>query len=210
MKTEKSSFIAAVLFAISFNTAVYAQSRIDALISKCENLESVDMEVIKQKSKESKTERKIINLKIKDNQKLVGDFLAAFKKDESNADRTVSQKRGVKEMMNFQFGETMYSITTRDGKDAIITVDNSPILRKARAISEKALEKVRNLNLDSIIDANTKQIKIDSMVSHSYQKLRRIDWDSVASRFATRMDSAAVKFGADWEDFYWDSRFRWR
>jgi hypothetical protein len=124
MKTKHLMAIAILLIAGSFSIDAVAQTNISALIKKCENNESVDMNVVRKKNKETnQLEREVISLTIRDNEALVKEFIAAFKADEKDAEEVMEHRRGGGEQSSimYRFENVSYSLNTNDNGNATIS-----------------------------------------------------------------------------------------
>jgi len=211
MKTKRNVLLAIVLIIGTFCNFTYAQSHIDAVIKKCETLESIEMNVVKNKREGNNEEH--ISIRISNNPKLVEEFLNAFNKDGANADQSTTRRKDNREFIEYRFNKSVYSITVQNKKDARVLYYNSPRARIAYGVS-RPIEGLKRLNIDSTFTVLSKtnwdsimaiqSIKIDSLAKHSLKTIKAINWDSIASNFAKQMDSAAAKWGSDWEDFYWE------
>jgi glycine cleavage system regulatory protein len=72
-----------------------AQENLDALIKKCETIESIDINVVRTRNSQTKElETKAVTITIKENPALINEFLAAFKKDEINATMVTEDRKG--------------------------------------------------------------------------------------------------------------------
>lgn len=112
-----------------FSMGISAQTHLDALIKKCEKLESTDMEVIKNKQKTEKdVETKTVRIRITNDKKLVNEFLDAFKKDASDAKQAMFRKKETSGEVNYfqcRFSKQTYTITVNESENATVTVGNS-------------------------------------------------------------------------------------
>jgi len=90
-----------------------AQETIQALLKKCENMDSVTVSVIRDKDKETgKITRDLTNVSFKTNSNpaLEKEFLAAFQKEEDKADRVSKNiSNGKTTSMLFVFGELQFN-----------------------------------------------------------------------------------------------------
>ena len=93
---KKNGWIMILLLIMgSFSMELMAQRNLEALVKKCETMESVNMNIVRIKDpKTKKMEREIISFTICENQALVNEFVAAFKKDEEKAIRAQEQREG--------------------------------------------------------------------------------------------------------------------
>jgi len=112
---KRIGFIMTLFFIVSsFTARLAAQENLDALVKKCETMDSVDINYVRAKDeKTKKLETKIINITIKNNQALINQFLEAFKKDEINANNVIEDKKGGRIISLFyQFADDTYSFTS--------------------------------------------------------------------------------------------------
>ena len=104
-----------VLFLIagSFSIEMIAQENIQAVIKKCESIESVEMSVIKSRNAQTnKIERVITSISFSSNPSLLNEFLAAFKKDEEKASKVIENKVNGKLVPSFyRFKGVAYSFS---------------------------------------------------------------------------------------------------
>jgi hypothetical protein len=177
-----------------------AQKNIEAMIQKCETSPSVNMEVIKKKNPDGKTQDiKIMSIWINSDKKLVDDFFSAFKKDEVDADDVTTRKEKGKEVsMTLKFSNTSYYIRIQDEKNASIKIrNNSNSFDFSNNFDwDKVKFDLENLNIDWQEQSKKwepfmkeHQEKIDSLVKISASKVKSINWDSVASEAINNMDS---------------------
>jgi hypothetical protein len=130
MKT-KSVFVAVLLIVMgSFSMKIGAQENLAAMVKKCETMESVDMNVVRQRNPQTKkTESIITSITIKSNPTLVNDFLTAFQKDESKAYQVVERKQGGKIIPSFyQFAGVSYSFSMQGEGNATVTEIREPAI----------------------------------------------------------------------------------
>jgi hypothetical protein len=142
MKTKKARFFMLSLAFAGFSLGMSAQVHLDALIKRCETLESVDMEMVKNKGKFDKNvETKTVNIRITNNKKLVYEFLDAFKKDSPNAEQAMFRKKKESGEINYyqsQFPKQTYTIVVKEAGNANITVGN-PLRFQAKRSSTDSL-----------------------------------------------------------------------
>ncbi|MDR2621288.1 MAG: DUF5024 domain-containing protein [Dysgonamonadaceae bacterium] len=224
MKTKNVRLLMLCLFFPGFSFGISAQTHLDALIKKCETLESVDMEVVKNKRRTDKdVELKTVNIRIKKDKKLVSEFLNAFKKDADNAEQTMFRKRKGSNEINYyqcRFLNQTYTIVVKEAGDANVTVGNGGLLhfeplyrQKEREEQHKELTKQHQermkqykeqmkqyklKNLDSIF--SKQNIIADSLILKSSTYFNSINWDSITSKFGKDVDSLALKLGVGWNE----------
>jgi len=125
---KKNVWIMVLFFLMSsFSMNLVAQENLDALVKKCETMTSVEMNyVYKKNSKTQKFEPAVITIMIsKDkDQKLIDEFLAAFKKDEENAAQLIESKKGGQRTSVFcEFKNVSYSFSLgQEDRSASISV----------------------------------------------------------------------------------------
>jgi hypothetical protein len=128
MKTKVLA-LAIIMAATSLTTSASAQDRILALFKKCETLDNVDMNVIRER-KDGKLADEIVNIRIAGNEALVNEFLAAFKAEEPNMISVIEKKVSGKLVPNMmEFESCTISFNLRDKANANI----SKILESRRA-----------------------------------------------------------------------------
>ncbi|GHT26411.1 hypothetical protein FACS189432_00770 [Bacteroidia bacterium] len=109
---RKNVWIATILLVISsFSVEITAQEHIAALVKKCETIDSVEINVIREKNaKTSDLQAISAAIRIHSNPDLIKEFLEAFQKDERKATETVAQKQEGKIYLNYKFGDIFYSL----------------------------------------------------------------------------------------------------
>jgi hypothetical protein len=121
MKTKVLA-LAVVMALTSLVSTVSAQERIYALFKKCETMENVEMNVIREKNSEGKLAPSITTVRIRDNEALVNEFLAAFKAEEPNITSIIENKRSGKLMPTLiKFDSITFSIHINDKANATIS-----------------------------------------------------------------------------------------
>ncbi|MDR1813575.1 MAG: DUF5024 domain-containing protein [Tannerella sp.] len=204
MKTKM--FLILIISGLSI-AAINAQTHIEALIKKCETMENVDMEVIKRKNKEAKEKETVaVRIEIRDNRKLIDDFIDAFRKDESDADQITTRKRSNDELYVYQYGNMQYTLRIKEKTNAQVRVTSGRNYYVSMINSAPAMDSVvvqlKRIKWDSIVSAQ--RMAADSIIHISAQKIRSVNWDSIAKVFAIGMDSVATKFNFEWEPYYFD------
>jgi hypothetical protein len=133
MKT-KHVVTAILLLAGSLMSHLSAQETLKALVKKCETLDAVEMHIIKNRNKETKElTRSVVTITIRNNEALVNEFIAAFKKDEDSATQVTERKQNGGKIVPFMyvFEDTQYSFNYTGKGNAIINVsvrNNSPLM----------------------------------------------------------------------------------
>jgi site-specific DNA-adenine methylase len=99
----------ALLFIVSsFSMKLSAQENLNALVKKCETMESVFINVVRTKNPQTKKiEKEIISINICKNPTLINEFVAAFKKDEEKATKVIESKNGGRTI------SLLYEVTTQ-------------------------------------------------------------------------------------------------
>ena len=124
MKTK--SLIVTVIFLVAgnFSMDLFAQESLKALVQKCENMENVNINVVRKRNTETrKLERQITTVSFGDNQALVNEFIAAFDKEKEKADQEIENRSGGKiTNIFYRFGDVSYSFSQGDDGSASITV----------------------------------------------------------------------------------------
>jgi len=121
----KRFFIAALLLLAGSITAnLYAQATIDALVKKCENMNTVDVNTVMKKDTDTKKlVKSVVNIVIKNDAALVKELRSAFEKDRDAADEGTETKREGKLVRLFlRFGNKNYSFTAKDDSNASLSV----------------------------------------------------------------------------------------
>jgi len=128
MKAKNIILIASILFIGSLFNDLSAQQNLEALVKKCETMESVSMTVIRNKDSDKKVAQIITSIDIKSDPQLVNEFIEAFKKDEPNSTQSIDGKDGSRIVPQYySFGNVSYSFSSKNGEKASISViDNDP------------------------------------------------------------------------------------
>jgi hypothetical protein len=122
-----------MLLAEFFSAEAYAQEAIKALIKKCETMETVDINIVLRRNKDTKKViRSVITLQIKSNPALVKEFQDAFQKVSGNdfsksqdaPDREIITRRGGKIVnLMYTYGNVSYDFTVEpNGQNARVGV----------------------------------------------------------------------------------------
>lgn len=125
MKANRLLVIAILIAAGSLH--VSAQENLKALIQKCEKMESVNINIIRNRDEETKKlTRTITNISFRNNEALLNEFITAFEKDREMADQEIENKSGGKiKNIFYRFGNTNYSFSVgEDGSASISVIDN--------------------------------------------------------------------------------------
>jgi hypothetical protein len=134
--------MAALVVAGSFSIEASAQRHLKALIKKCETIDAVDMNIVRDRDKETNQwKNQITSLTIKDNEALVNEFIAAFKADADSALQIIENKQNGKMVPSlYTFEEENYSFNLKDKAHASVTVVPQNEFRfkdKIRTIKDK-------------------------------------------------------------------------
>lgn len=127
MKTKHVFIVALLLLIGNFSFELMAQETLKALFKKCETLDNVDMNIVRQRNPETKAVSQVItSVTIKDNPTLVKEFEEAFRKDEPNATQVIENKKNGKLRPSFyQFGRVSFSYSeSSSGKVSITMIEN--------------------------------------------------------------------------------------
>ncbi len=94
MKTVKMLLVAMLFIIGSLTNESAAQNTLRALMKKCETIDNIDVNVVRQKNKETlKVTQIITTVQIPASDKMVDEFIAAFEKDEPSAYQVISSKK---------------------------------------------------------------------------------------------------------------------
>lgn len=127
MKTSRLFAVAILLIAGSLSINVSAQEALKAVVKKCETMESVSINIVRNKDKGTKElTRSIINISFSNNEALVKEFVAAFNKDREQADQEIENRENGKiNRLMLKFGNTRYSFSQEDtGSGSISVIEN--------------------------------------------------------------------------------------
>ncbi|MDH6306505.1 putative membrane-anchored protein [Parabacteroides sp. PF5-5] len=128
MKTKRLIVVAILLIAGSLSTELFAQDAIKALVQKCENMENVNVNIVRNRNKETrKVERTITSISFSNNEALVNEFIAAFNKDKEMTDQEIENRsNGKVNNIFYRFGNTSYSFTQgEEGSGSISIIERS-------------------------------------------------------------------------------------
>jgi hypothetical protein len=153
MKTKSKVIVALALIVASFATGANAQeSVIKALVKKCETMESVDVNTIRSRDRETKElTKELISISIKSNPALVKEFQDAFQnayekefsKNKDAAEQEIITRRGGKIVnLVYKFGNISYHFSTKNEGDASVMIQTNP----GRG---NRTDRIRNRNSDS-------------------------------------------------------------
>ncbi len=93
MKAKKTILLCVILLLGGLTEGLKAQENLNALMKKCENMDTIDMNVIYNKNRETKKTEKIIKtVTFSNNQKLLDEFVTAFEKDKDAAYKIIDDK----------------------------------------------------------------------------------------------------------------------
>jgi len=127
MKTNRLFITVVIILVGSFFVNISAQDALKAIAKKCENMENVDISVVRTREKDTKkVNRYIMNVDFNDNESLKKEILMAFDKDRSNADHEVEgRKNGRGRELMLRFGSSTYSYSERlDGRVSFSVIED--------------------------------------------------------------------------------------
>ena len=125
MKT-RNLMVAVLLTAGSFTMSSFAQDNIKALIQKCENMDDVEANIIRNKDGKKHSFRTSIELTLNYTPALEKELVDAFHKDEDKATRVMESKKGGKMtdmMYEFENGKVRYTFNTDNNKIQIMVIE---------------------------------------------------------------------------------------
>ncbi len=125
MKKKSLILIAIMLIAGSISTEVFAQEAIKALVKKCENMQNVNINIVRSRNKDTKKlERVVKNISFSNDKILADEFIAAFEKDREMADKEIeNMSNGKLDNLFYRFGNSSYSFSyDKEGGSVSITV----------------------------------------------------------------------------------------
>ena len=126
MKAKKTILLCVILLLGGLTEGLKAQENLNALMKKCENMDTIDMNVIYNKNRETKKTEKIIKtVTFSNNQKLLDEFVAAFEKDKDAAYKIIDDKKSGKLLPSFYrfgSGKTDISYSLSVSKSGKVTV----------------------------------------------------------------------------------------
>ncbi|MDR2764479.1 MAG: DUF5024 domain-containing protein [Tannerella sp.] len=118
--------VVAFLLAGSVQMDLAAQETIEALVKKCENLNGVKVNIVRNRHPETKeVTRSImsITIPVQSNQELVDDFVMAFQKEKENAEQEMENKENGKWInLFYRFEKKSYSLMRDDGGNVIVNI----------------------------------------------------------------------------------------
>lgn len=122
MKTNRLIAAVILLAAGSMTMHVSAQEAIKAIIKKCESMENVNMNTVRNKdSQTKKLTRSIVNINFSNNEALAKEVIAAFNKDREAADQEMENRQNGKvNNLMLKFGDTRYSFS--QGKEGHVSI----------------------------------------------------------------------------------------
>jgi len=124
MKTKNLFIIILLLIVGGISMEISAQANLEAVVKKCESLESVNMTIVKNRNPNTKKMSNVItSISIKSDPALVNEFLEAFKKDEPNATQVIDSKKNGKIIPEYySFGEISYSFSMKENGNASVSI----------------------------------------------------------------------------------------
>jgi hypothetical protein len=124
MKTRSLIAAAILLITGSLTADLFAQETLKALVKKCENMDNIDINIVRDRNKETREiQRVITSISFSGNQALANDFIAAFDKDKGTADQEIENKSNGKiTNIFYRFGDISYSFSQDDDGSISISV----------------------------------------------------------------------------------------
>jgi hypothetical protein len=136
MKTKIGLLIGLMWLLGSFSMESSAQEAIKALIKKCETLETVDIDIVRHRDRNTKeVTRSVTSIQIRSNPALVKEFQDAFQKAYDDfskgkdvADREIITRRGGKIVnLVYRYGSVTYNFSVdNNGQSANVSVIERP------------------------------------------------------------------------------------
>lgn len=132
MKTNWLIVVLILFIAGCFSTDLSAQETLKALVKKCENMENVDLSIVRNKDEKTRKVTQVITgISFNNNEALVKEILDAFNKDKAMADQEIESKKGGKvSSLFYRFGSTSYSFSEKGTGGGSLSViehgDNLP------------------------------------------------------------------------------------
>ncbi|MDR2919154.1 MAG: DUF5024 domain-containing protein [Tannerella sp.] len=113
MKTSQLIVVLVLLVAGCFSMDLSAQETLKALVKKCENMENVNVNIVRNKDKTTRKVSKVItSISFSNNEVLVKEILAAFNKDKDMADQEIENRsNGRVNNLFYRFGSVSYSFS---------------------------------------------------------------------------------------------------
>ena len=120
MKTNRLIIAVTLIITGSFFVNISAQEALKAMAKKCENMENIDVSIVKNKDKKTKEPTQVVmTFRFTKNDALKKEILAAFEKDKDMAEQETVQKRDGLTNISYHFGNSFYSF--RENKDGKMT-----------------------------------------------------------------------------------------
>ena len=183
MKTNRLFITAVLIITGSFIMNISAQDALKAIAKKCENMENVDVSVVRSRDKETKkVNNYVMSITFEKNESLKKEILAAFQKERVNADHEVEDRRNgrIRELL-LRFGSSSYSLSERtNGRFSFSVIENYGSKDGAFFHNGFHLNNIRPL-----------QAQMD-MVN---QKLESIDWEELSEN----LEKGFANFNSDFE-----------
>ncbi|MDR1676473.1 MAG: DUF5024 domain-containing protein [Tannerella sp.] len=105
-----------------------AQETIDALVKKCESLDKVKVNIVRNRDPETKeVTRSIVSILIplQSHQALIDGFVAAFQKEKENAEQELENRENGKLISLFyRFEKKSYSLSMNNGEAVVSIIEN--------------------------------------------------------------------------------------
>lgn len=113
MKTSQLITVLVLFIAGGFSMDLSAQEALKALVKKCENMENVNVSIVRNKDKTTrKVSQVMTGVSFSNNEALVKEILAAFNQDKDMADQEIEDRsNGRVKSLYYSFGSTSYSFS---------------------------------------------------------------------------------------------------
>jgi len=179
MKTKWAITLLALILTLGISPQLFSQTNLNNLLKQCETKNTVDMNVVMDRNRETGEISRIVrNVTINNDKRLVDDFLAAFSRDKDKADKIIENIRGgrtIPSMYQFSDGEKRISYTFSLSDDSNATV--TYIERTGGGSS-----------FSNIFSFNSEEFK------QSMEKFGR-DMEAWSAEYAPKIEAWAKEFG---------------
>jgi hypothetical protein len=127
MRTKNVWIVAIMLLVGSFSVNLTAQETIEALVKKCESMESVNIRIVRNRDKAKKITESVVQIIIpaQSDQALIDSFVAAFRKDREMANEEIENiEKGKLVRLFYRFDKRTYSLSIQgDGSAKVSIID---------------------------------------------------------------------------------------
>ena len=127
MKTNRLFITVVLIITGSFFMNISAQEALKAIVKKCESMDNVNLNIVRNRDKETKKVTRVItSINFKDNEALKKEILSAFEKDRDMADKEIENRQsGRISNMFFRFGQVSYSFSeSESGMFSLSVIEN--------------------------------------------------------------------------------------